>query len=90
MAEAAPKKKRAVSKKKAEESASAGPALPEEYQKIFDDLKSRKCRTVKRMRNAMKSFYGKTDSEEIDRIIESMIAIGSILVEADGHVNWIA
>ena len=90
VAEAAPKKKRAVSKKKAEESASAGPALPEEYQKIFDDLKSRKCRTVKRMRNAMKSFYGKTDSEEIDRIIESMIAIGSILVEADGHVNWIA
>ena len=88
--EAAPKKKRTASKKKSVEDVPAKPALPEEYQKIVDDLRSRKCRTVKRMRNAMKSFYGKTDCEEIDRIIEAMIAMGCILVESDGHVNWIA
>ena len=87
---AAPKKKRVSSKKKAEPAVPAEPVLPEAYQKIVDDLKSRKCRTVKRMRNAMKSFYGKTDSEEIDGIIEAMIATGCILIESDGHVNWIA
>lgn len=90
VAEAAPKRKRASMKKKAEVSVSAEPSLPEEYQKIVEDLKSRKCRTVKRMHNAMKSFYGKTDSDEIDKIIKAMVAMGSILVEADGHVNWIA
>lgn len=89
-AEAVPMKKRAASKKKSAAAAPAEPALPEEYQKIVDDLKSRKCRTVKRMRNAVKSFYGKTDSEEMDKIIEAMVAMGSILIESDGHVNWIA
>ena len=88
--EVAPKRKRAVAKKRAEESAPAGPVLPEEYQRIVDDLRSRKCRTVKRMHNAMKSFYGKTDSGEMDKIIEAMVAMGSIHVETDGHVNWIA
>ena len=88
--EATAKKKRTVSRKKAVAGDSSDSALSEEYQKIVDDLKSRKCRTVKRMRNAMKSFHGKSDSEEIDRIIETMLSIGCILIEADGHVNWIA
>ena len=78
------KRKRSVSKKQPEK-----PALPEDFQKIVDGLKVRKCRTVKRLRNAMKSFHGKTDVEEMDRIIEEMMNIGLILVEPDGHVKWI-
>lgn len=81
----APAKKRraSVSKKSVEKS-----PLPEDFLKIVDDLKARKCRTVKRMRNAIKSYYGKTDSVEVDRIIEEMMNGGYIVVEADGHVNW--
>lgn len=86
----ASKKKRAAAKKKSDPVKPEEPVLPEEYHKIVDDLKSRKCRTVKRMRNALKSFYGKTDADEIDRIIEAMISAGNILVEADGHVNWVS
>ena len=78
------KRKRSVSKKQ-----SGKPALPEDFQKIVDGLKVRKCRTVKRLRNAMKSFHGKTDVEEMDRIIEEMMNIGLILVEPDGHVKWV-
>ncbi|MBQ9740094.1 MAG: hypothetical protein IJV91_04045 [Kiritimatiellae bacterium] len=78
------KRKRSVSKKQPEK-----PALPEDFQKIVDGLKARKCRTVKRLRNAMKSFHGKTDVEEMDRIIEEMMNIGLILVEPDGHVKWV-
>ena len=37
----------------------------------------------------MKSFHGKTDVEEMDRIIEEMMNIGLILVEPDGHVKWV-
>ena len=78
------KRKRSVSKKQPEKT-----ALPDDFQKIVDGLKVRKCRTVKRLRNAMKSFHGKTDVEEMDRIIEEMMNIGIILVEPDGHVKWI-
>ena len=80
----APKRKRSVAKKQLEKT-----ALPDDFQKIVDGLKDRKCRTVKRLRNAMKSFHGKTDVEEMDRIIEEMMNIGIILVEPDGHVKWI-
>ena len=80
----AAKRKRSVAKKQPEK-----PALPEDFQKIVDGLKERKCRTVKRLRNAMKSFHGKTDVEEMDRIIEEMMNIGLILVEPDGHVKWV-
>ena len=80
----ATKRKRSVAKKQPEKA-----ALPEDFRKIVDGLKVRKCRTVKRLRNAMKSFHGKTDVEEMDRIIEEMINIGLILVEPDGHVKWV-
>lgn len=80
------KRKSAATKKKASEK----PSIPEDFTKIAEDLKSRKCRTVKRIKNAIKSFHGKSDSEEIDRIIEAMMNTGLIVVEADGHVNWLA
>lgn len=83
-AKPATKRKRSVAKKQPEK-----PALPEDFQKIVDGLKTRKCRTVKRLRNAMKSFHGKTDVEEMDRIIEEMMNTGLILVETDGHVKWV-
>ena len=63
--------------------------MPEDYQKIVDGLKARKCRTVKRLQNAMKSFHGKTDVGEMDRIIEEMINAGLILIEPEGHVKWV-
>ncbi len=69
--------------------ASGKSQLPEDFDQIVSDLKKRKCRTAKRMRNAMKSFFGKTDESEIDGIIEAMINSGYMLVEADGHVNWL-
>ena len=77
------KKKRASAAVKAAET-----ALPQDFLKIMEDLRTRKCRTVQRMRNAIKSDYRKTDSVEIDRIIEEMMNGGYIVVEADGHVNW--
>ena len=86
----APKKKRATKKKAEEVPVPVKLQLPGDCQKIVDGLKSRKCRTVKRMRNAIKSFYGKTDDLEIDTIIEEMMNTGCIHIEADGHVNWIA
>lgn len=80
----ATKKKRAAAKKTSEKL-----DLPEDFQKIVEGLKARKCRTVKRLRNAMKSFHGKSDVGEMDRIIEEMMSIGLILIEPDGHVKWI-
>jgi uncharacterized protein YlzI (FlbEa/FlbD family) len=65
------------------------PELPADFQKVVEGLKERKCRTVKRLRNAMKSFHGKSDEQEMDRIIEEMMNMGLILVAADGHVKWI-
>ena len=86
--EVAPKAKRASARKKSADPAPETTALPDVFEKIAEDLKSRKCRTVKRMRNAIKSFHGKTDPGEIDAIIEAMMGRGYILVETDGHVNW--
>lgn len=63
---------------------------PADFDKIVADLKARKCRTARRMRNAIKSFFGKTDEAEIDRIIEAMINKGFLLIGADGHVDWTA
>lgn len=62
---------------------------PEEFQEIVADLKARKCRTGKRLRNAIKSYFKKTDETEIDHIIEAMINRGYMLVGGDGHVTWI-
>ena len=68
---------------------SAKPQLPDDFEQIVSDLKKRKCRTAKRMRNAMKSFFGKTDESEIEGIIEAMVSSGYLLIESDGHVNWL-
>ena len=62
---------------------------PEGFREIVADLKARKCRTGKRLRNAIKSYFKKTDELEIDYIIETMINRGYMLVGADGHVTWI-
>ena len=62
---------------------------PEGFREIVADLKARKCRTGKRLRNAIKSYFKKTDDLEIDYIIETMINRGYMLVGADGHVTWI-
>jgi uncharacterized protein YlzI (FlbEa/FlbD family) len=87
--EAMPRRRRAASKKQVVEVVPAEHPLPEDFEKIVEDLKARKCRTIKRMRNAIKSFHGKTDAEEVERIIEAMVGRGHISIEADGHVNWI-
>ena len=65
-------------------------SVPQDFDKIVEDLKARKCRTAKRMRNAIKSFFGKTDEAEIDYIIETMINRGYVLIGADGHIDWTA
>ena len=62
---------------------------PEGFKEIVADLKARKCRTGKRLRNAIKSYFRKTDETEIDHIIETMINKGYMLVGSDGHVTWI-
>ena len=64
-------------------------AEPEDFHKIVADLKARKCRTAKRARNAIKSYFGKTDDAEIDHIIEAMINRGYMLIGADGHITWL-
>jgi len=65
------------------------PSEPEGFKEIVADLKARKCRTGKRLRNAIKSYFKKTDETEIDQIIEAMINGGYMLVGPDGHVTWI-
>lgn len=77
----------------AEKAAAPAPAarpLPADFDRIVADLKARKCRTGKRMRNAIKSYFGKTDEAEIDHIIETMINRGYMLIGADGHIDWTA
>lgn len=64
-------------------------AEPEDFHKIVADLKARKCRTAKRARNAIKSYFGKTDDAEIDHIIEAMINRGYMLIGSDGHITWL-
>ena len=72
-----------------ESSRTMDPPEPEGFREIVADLKARKCRTGKRLRNAIKSYFKKTDELEIDYIIETMINRGYMLVGADGHVTWI-
>ena len=72
-----------------EASRTTEPPEPEGFREIVADLKARKCRTGKRLRNAIKSYFKKTDEIEIDHIIETMINRGYMLVGADGHVTWI-
>ena len=72
-----------------EASRTTEPPEPEGFREIVADLKARKCRTGKRLRNAIKSYFKKTDESEIDHIIETMINRGYMLVGADGHVTWI-
>ena len=74
---------------KKETSRTTDPPEPEGFREIVADLKARKCRTGKRLRNAIKSYFKKTDEIEIDHIIETMINRGYMLVGADGHVTWI-
>ena len=54
----------------------------------MEGLKERKCRTVKRLRNAMKSFHGKSDEQEMDRIIEEMMNTLYTLVNWLQNVNY--
>ena len=72
-----------------EASRTTDPPEPEGFREIVADLKARKCRTGKRLRNAIKSYFKKTDELEIDYIIETMINRGYMLVGSDGHVTWI-
>ena len=72
-----------------ESSRPTDPPEPEGFREIVADLKARKCRTGKRLRNAIKSYFKKTDEIEIDYIIETMINKGYMMVGADGHVTWI-
>ena len=72
-----------------ESSRTMDPPEPEGFREIVADLKARKCRTGKRLRNAIKSYFKKTDETEIDHIIETMINKGYMLVGSDGHVTWI-
>ena len=74
----------------------AGASLPAEkpeptdFDKIVAGLKAHKCRTARRLRNAIKGFFGRTDEAEIDQIIETMINRGVILIGPDGHIDWTA
>ena len=61
---------------------------PADFDKIVAGLKVHKCRTERRLRNAIKGFFGKTDEAEIDHIIETMINRNLIQVGADGHIDW--
>ena len=79
-----------TAKKDEQVSTTVETAAPADFDKIVADLKARKCRTARRMRNAIKSFFGKTDEAEIDRIIETMINKGFMLIGADGHIDWTA
>ena len=55
---------------------------------MADDLKARKCRTVLRVKNAIKSCFNKQDSAEVDRIFDMMAKKGFLAVDANGHVTW--
>lgn len=59
-----------------------------DFDKIVAGLKVHKCRTERRLRNAIKGFFGKTDEAEIDRIVETMINRGFMLIGPDGHIDW--
>jgi hypothetical protein len=85
----AQKKTAAKGEAKTVDKPAKAPPEPEGFKEIVADLKARKCRTGKRLRNAIKSYFNKTDETEIDRIIEAMINGGYMLVAADGHVTWI-
>lgn len=63
---------------------------PADFDKIVAGLKAHKCRTERRLRNAIKGFFGKTDEGEIDHIVETMINKNYILIGADGHIDWTA
>ena len=68
----------------------AGKPEPADFGKIVAGLKAHKCRTERRLRNAIKGFFGKTDEREIDHIVETMINKNYILIGADGHIDWTA
>ena len=88
--DAKPAKKTSRRKKKVEKEALPAEDLPdpEGFKEIMAGLKERKCRTEKRLRNAIKSFFKKTDDAEIDHIIETMINKGYMSIGANGHVTW--
>lgn len=89
--ESQPPQETASAEKTAESAPSAADRpLPVDFDRIVADLKTRKCRTAKRMRNAIKGFFGKTDETEIDAILEAMLNRGYILIGTDGHVEWTA
>ena len=55
---------------------------------MAEELKSRKCKTVLRVKNAIKSFFNKQDSIEVDRIFDMMVKKGFLVADANGHVTW--
>lgn len=56
---------------------------------MAEELKSRKCKTVLRVKNAIKSFFNKQDSGEVDRIFDMMVKKGFLVADANGHVTWL-
>ena len=86
---AAPKKpRRSRAAKKTAPSRAPAVLPPEGFDGILADMKTRKCRTARRLRNAIKNVFGKTDDAEIDRLIEAMINGGHIMIDGNGHVTW--
>lgn len=55
---------------------------------MADELKTRKCKTAQRAKNAIKSFFNKQDPAEVDRIFNMMVKKGLMTVDANGHVTW--
>lgn len=55
---------------------------------MADDLRSRKCKTAQRVKNAIKSCYNKQDSAEVNRIYDMIVKKGLMTVNASGHVTW--
>ena len=55
---------------------------------MADELRSRKCKTAQRVKNAIKSFFTKQDPAEVDRIYDMMVKKGLMTVDVNGHVTW--
>ena len=55
---------------------------------MADELRARKCKTVQRVKNAIKSFFNKQDPAEVERIYDMMVKKSLLAADANGHVTW--
>lgn len=55
---------------------------------MADELRVRKCKTVQRVKNAIKSFFNKQDPAEVERIYDMMVKKSLLAADANGHVTW--